>query len=353
MDEEFTDEESQDMRPDEEWQEELPEEDIADAPQNPELQAAVAEASVNPNQEHHEQIYDILTQQDEITWRSIILELIKSEQMDPWDINISLLTKLYIKALKKLKEMNLHLSGKILLAAALLLRIKSSRLIGDDLMEFDRLLASGADGDDLYSEDDGFVEGEFNQKGITLGDGQHPLIPKTPQPRKRKVSVYDLIDALALALKVKRRRVLNQIQTKTMAMPEKQTDISSLMDDLYEEVMSYITTAEAGRITFSQLVPGDSKHDKVYTFVPLLHLTNARKVDLDQRQHFGEIWVSLVNDKQAKQKEKLDKQKEDENEKLEAEQKPELEEIEQKPVETEEPKLPQQNVNDISGVISS
>jgi len=281
-----------------------------ETPQNP---ADQTPAAMPADKEHHVHIYDVLMKQDEITWRSIILELIKTEQMDPWDINISKLAKMYIKALKKLKEMNLQLSGKVLLAAALLLRIKSSRLVGEDMMEFDRLLASGEE-EDLYS-DEGFVEGELGAMGMRMGEGQLALVPKTPQPRKRKVSVYDLIDALAIALNVRRRRILNQIQTKTMEVPEKTTDISQLMDNLYNDVVAYLTREQSGRIAFSDLVPGESKEDKIFTFVPLLHLTNARKVDLAQKKHFDEIWISL-----AKKKEKAKKSKKAELQKAEPKQ---------------------------------
>ena len=55
---------------------------------------------------------------DEITWQTVIMDLIKSEQMDPWDIDISLLSKKYITALKKLQESNFYVSGKMILAAA-------------------------------------------------------------------------------------------------------------------------------------------------------------------------------------------------------------------------------------------
>jgi segregation and condensation protein A len=281
---------------------------VSSAEQATQPVAETGAPAIDTSKAPHETIHDILMKKDEITWRSIILELIKSEQMDPWDINVSQLSKMFIKTLKKLKEMNLHISGKVLVCAALLLRIKSSRLIGGDLMEFDRLLASG-ETDELYESEEGFVEGQLNQFGMTLGPEHMQLIPKTPQPRKRKVSVYDLIDALAVALQVRRRRVLNQIQTRTMDLPEKKVDISTLMDDLYKDVLEFLTADEAKRMAFSNLVPGDSKEDKIFTFVPLLHLTNARKVDLDQHEHFGEIWVSLAAEKARAKKEKLEKGK--------------------------------------------
>jgi len=252
---------------------------------------------------HHEHIHDILIKKDEITWRSIILELIKTEKMDPWDINVSQLSKMFIKTLRKLKEMNLHISGKMLLCAALLLRIKSSRLVGDDLMEFDRLLASAEDTEDMYSDED-YVHDELGRMGVSIDKEQLTLQPKTPQPRKRKVSVYDLIDALAIALNVRRRRILNQIRTKEIKAPEKTMDISKLMDDLYNDVVGYLMREDSGKVAFSALVPGESKEDKIFTFIPLLHLTNARKIDLDQPQHFGEIWVKLAKNRKNSNRDK-------------------------------------------------
>jgi len=274
-------------------------------------ESAVENTESTEPKAHHEQLYELLMKEDEITWQTLIFDLIKTEQMDPWDINVSLLSKMYIKALKKIKELNLRISGKMLLAAALLLRIKSTRLVGDDLLEFDRLLASGENPNDLYGEE-GFVEGQLNQMGMTMGQGQTTLIPRTPQPRKRKVSVYDLIDALAIALNVRRRRILSQIQTRTLDIPENKFDISQLMDDLYNVVVEFLMRDNSEKVAFSNLIPGEAKRDKVLTFIPLLHLTNSRKIDLEQKKHFEEIWVSLA------------KQKTEQNE-------PEIEEPEQKP----------------------
>ena len=274
-------------------------------------ESAVENTESTEPKAHHEQLYELLMKEDEITWQTLIFDLIKTEQMDPWDINVSLLSKMYIKALKKIKELNLRISGKMLLAAALLLRIKSTRLVGDDLLEFDRLLASGENPNDLYGEE-GFVEGQLNQMGMTMGQGQTTLIPRTPQPRKRKVSVYDLIDALAIALNVRRRRILSQIQTRTLDIPENKFDISQLMDDLYNVVVEFLMRDNSEKVAFSNLIPGEAKRDKVLTFIPLLHLTNSRKIDLEQKKHFEEIWVSLAKQKAEKEE-------------------PEIEEPEQKP----------------------
>ena len=233
----------------------------------------------------HERIFQLLYNQDEVTWQTLLYELVKKEEMNPWDINISMLTKKYIETIKKLKELDFRISGKVLLAAAILLKIKSNRLLNEDLSELDRLLTE--------SEED--LTGELD-----LGDNKaydrsenHPLIPRTPQPRKRKISVFDLVNALEKALEVKKRRVLNSIPPMNVKIPEKKRDITQVIREVYSKILSFFTRNNQNKLTFSRLVPSKTKEDKIYTFIPLLHLTTQRKVHLEQKEHFGEIEIML------------------------------------------------------------
>ena len=131
----------------------------------------------------HDQILDLLLKRDEITWQSIILDLVKSGEVDPWDIDISLLAQKYLEIVRKLKEANLFLSGKVLLASAILLKIKSDKLLNQDFAALDNLLFPQADMEEL----DQFAD---NQRQSTILE--HPrLTIKTPQARKKKVSVED------------------------------------------------------------------------------------------------------------------------------------------------------------------
>lgn len=243
--------------------------------------------------QHHEQILQILSNKDEITWQSIIYDLVKSEQMDPWDVDVSLLTKMYIETLKKLKELDMSLSGKVVLASALLLKIKSKRLLKEDIENLDNLL-SGRDEDALYEEESAAEpEGQRPSKPDSLS-----LIPKTPQPRKRKVSVFELVDALRLALDTDRKRI-NRVRPVEMEVPEKTWDISQAMKNVYNNIVSFFTGGSQGKLTFSHLTPSREKKDMILTFLPLLHLANQRKVDLIQEEPFGEIEVRLNSEKQV------------------------------------------------------
>ena len=239
----------------------------------------------NPGKEPYEQIFEMLFDKDEITWQSLIQELVKTEQMSPWDVDISLLTQKYIETIKKLKELDFRLSGKVLLAAAILLKIKSNKLVGEDIEYLDRLISDQED-DDLLSFEEALEP--RSEENIPKN-----LIPRTPMPRKRKVSIYDLMNALEKALEVKRRRVLKSIPPMNVHIPEKKRDISAIIKDIYQKIKIFFWEHKKARLTFSQLVPSESKADKIYTFMPLLHLTNQRKIDLFQQKHFGEIDIIL------------------------------------------------------------
>ena len=244
-----------------------------------------------------EKLFSILFNEEEITWQSMIYQLVRQEGMDPWDVDVSLLSQRFLEMLRKFKEMDFRVSGKILLAAAILLKLKSTRLLDHEIGEFDRMMQSSDTSEEEFYDD---IEQELAyQRDVSkmTDEEKYKLIPRTPQPRSRKVSVHDLVDALNKALEVKHRRVRYSIPEISVEIPEKQTDMSVLISDLYMKIKGYFQKKNYGKLNFSQLIPSESKEDKIYTFMPLLHLTNQRKIDLEQEQHFGEIEIVLLEKK--------------------------------------------------------
>jgi segregation and condensation protein A len=243
----------------------------------------------------NEQIFSILFDQDEITWQSLIYDLVSSEKMDPWDVDVSLLAQKFLEKLKKFKEMDLKISGKVLLAAAILLRVKSTRFIEEDISALDSLIASASEPtEELF--DDG---SEYAAIDTNLNLGEKPnIFPRTPQPRKRKVSVFDLVNALEKALEVYKRRPVKLKEEFKVKAPDKPRDISLVIRDVYTKIKSFFSSkgAKAPKLTFDLLLPNNTKEDKVFTFIPLLHLDHQRKVELFQNEHFGAIEIELLDD---------------------------------------------------------
>ncbi len=241
-----------------------------------------------------DKILSVLTDTNEISWKSMIFDLVKQEGMDPWNVDVSKLTEMYLEKLRTIKTMDLHVSGKVVLAAAMLVKFKSQKLVSDDVEEFDRIVAQAQQPADFYdSLEAELAAGEaaaLKEEGYNPAD--YEIMPHTPQPRKRKVSVYDLVKALEKALEVKHRR-LGRIPLETVKLPEKRFDITRAISGVWDRLLNAIVSLRSKRVKFSALIGGDKREDKVFAFIPLLHLSNQQKIDLEQEQAFGEIHVSV------------------------------------------------------------
>lgn len=232
-----------------------------------------------------EKVFDLLLKEEDVSWKSILYELVKTEQMDPWDIDITLLTKKYIQIIKEMQEHDFRISGKILLAAAFLLKIKSAYLIDHDISNLNLMINQTEEEiDEMFEE---LEEGAREKQ-------KFPLLPKQPQPRSRKVSIHDLVEALQRAMESK-RRILAKNKPIKFILPKRGIDILEVIRDLYHKIVYYTQKENKKTITFTKLLPPNpGKREKAYTFIPLLHLENERKVETNQPKPFEEIYIKLL-----------------------------------------------------------
>ena len=237
-----------------------------------------------------QKIFDLLMNEEELTWKTILYDLVKSEEMDPWDVDITMLTRKYIQAIQKLKEHDLKISGKVLLAAAILLKIKSAYLVDNDIANLDRLINQTVDED---------IASDLDEELLVKKDKEHfTLIPRNPQPRSRKVSIHDLVQALQKALESK-KRILAQIRPVRFEMPRRKMDVMEVIREVYHKIAYYTNKKGEEKITFTQLLPPKAgKTEKVYTFIPLLHLEHQHKVETEQAKPFEEIYIKLCEKSQ-------------------------------------------------------
>jgi len=231
-----------------------------------------------------EKLYNILMQKDEITWQTIIYDLVRTGEMDPWDIDISILSQRYTETIKTLQGHNFFLSGKVLLASAILLKLKSERLITEYIARLDN---------QLFPPEE-FLEESGDNKKIVF-DANPRLTIKTPQARKKKVSINDLISALEKAMEVNQRRIIKRAELEripdNLIIPEKGININQLIKELYNKIINIFKKQQT--LTFTQLVGNGNKEEKIRTFIPLLHLDTQEKINLNQEKAFEEINITL------------------------------------------------------------
>src|SRR6056297_963465 len=147
------------------------------------------------NTVNQEQVHDLLFGR-EIGWKDIIYDLIKTKQLDPWNIDISILTEGFLERIQKYEETDFFISSRILFAAALLLRIKSELILSRYMKSIDEI---------LFGQKEEEKTSSFER--IELDEEIPELIPRSPMPRFRKVTLKELIDSLNKAIITENRRI--------------------------------------------------------------------------------------------------------------------------------------------------
>ncbi len=233
-----------------------------------------------------EQIHDLLFSR-EIGWQEIIYDLINTEQLEPWDINITILTDKYLEKIQDLEEADFFISSKVLLAAAILLRIKSEILLNKYIKSIDDILFGRSD-----------VKKHILER-IELEDEIPDLIPRSPIPRFRKVTLKELIESLNKAIETENRRIRKEVFDKNaiiegaFPIPKKTFSIKNKIREIYEKLFSHLNkNPEKKKVSFSEFI-GENKEERIISFSPLLHLEHQKKIWMEQNEHFEEIYIWL------------------------------------------------------------
>ncbi len=237
------------------------------------------------------EIYDMILQGDDVKWQAIIYDLVREGRIDPWDLDVSVLAREYLHVLRELKQHNFRLSGKVVLAAAILLKMKTERLGVEQLLA---LTNPDEYGDDLQENENDLVDLE-EEKHFKKAS----LSARIPGVRRRKVTVFELMDALKKALEVDQRREQKQIEMTELRKPReliiKKFDIFAKIEQLWTKIKSFVQKFKKNSVTFSEILPSKEKKDIIWTLLPLLHLAQHQKVELRQDASFGEIFIDLHN----------------------------------------------------------
>jgi segregation and condensation protein A len=232
-----------------------------------------------------EQIQDLLFNR-EIGWQEIIYDLIYTEQLNPWDIDIIVLTDRYLVKISELEEADFFVSSKVLLAASLLLRIKSEILLNRYIKSIDEIL---------------FGKKEFIRvplERIELDEDIPDLIPRSPMPRFKKVTLKELMESLNKAILTENRRIKKEIISKnalresSFSLPKKKFNIKNKIAEIYKVLSDMFKGKDEKRVTYEEFIL-DNKEEKVMSFLPLLYLEDQKKVWLDQKIPFDKIHIWL------------------------------------------------------------
>ncbi|WP_445474956.1 segregation/condensation protein A [Methanococcoides methylutens] len=209
----------------------------------------------------------------------IFVKLARDGDINPWDIDIVQATDKFLAYIEEMKMMDLRISGRTLLYAAILLRMKSTGIVQEEEEE-----------EDFLDDETDFYEIE-----------EYP-VPKLPIRRTatRPVTLQELITELKKAEKVETRRKDRRIRHRIEVMDRATTDdvlgiaheedIRGRVDSLYEYLEELFKDRE--EVMFSDLIDNsNSRSEKMMTYISLLFLAGEKRVWLSQEELFGELYV--------------------------------------------------------------
>ncbi len=232
------------------------------------------------------QFYDLITG-EEVSWQAIIYDLIKTEQLDPWDIDLGILADKYSQVVREMEDANFFVSSKVLLACSLLLRLKSEILINQYIRDLDEA---------LYGRKD---TKRYELERIELDEDELPiLVPRTPIPRYKRVTLQELMASLNQAMETENRRIRRDIKVRQAnksaltVMPNKnRIPLKDRIAAVLKRIKQHMKQPSTDHMKFSHLA--QTREERLLSFVPILHLSNNEEIYLYQQIHFGEIHMRL------------------------------------------------------------
>lgn len=217
------------------------------------------------------------------TWKDILLDLIASDSIDPWNIDLVGLADAFIRRVREMERMDFILQANVILAAAILLKYKSNYL---------RMLS-------YQSDLEQFIPG-----GVVVDAAAVEELPELTLasriPPRRQITLDELVSEMERIIRyedAERPHIPRGAIVETLDLELQQGDVEQDMRQLLLRIRE--NTDTEGWSMFSRLVSGYEPRAVVYSLVCLLHLVQMEAIDIRQDELFGEIFIKLLDARAA------------------------------------------------------
>ncbi len=220
----------------------------------------------------------------------LLLHLIKSHEMDIYDIHIVEITEQYLTIIEQMQQLDLDIAGEFLLMAANLIHIKSKMLlpVTDDLIDEEedpraelvkRLLEY------QRYKDVARLFQQLPQLGRDVFSGEFQLIDcfiEGQEDDEITIGIYQLADAFHRLLKAKPVETFHEVVRESFSV-----------DDYINLIANKL--AQKKRLSFREIFPSESfLSELIVTFLATLELVRMQVVSIDQVNFGSEIWLTLT-----------------------------------------------------------
>ena len=241
---------------------------------------------------------NITNENNEVDGIEILVQMARQGKIDPWNIDIIDITDKYLTHLFQSKSQNLRLTGRTLLFASILLKLKSNILEGVELSDFD----TQPEEPEFYDDEPLDYEQEYiPTNNVVSIDEVLQRRTSVRLNRNRVVTLRDLIRQLEFyemldkkqSLKNAHERAKRRVKNYSNLSPE---DIINLAHDEYiekgverlranlEDILNRQDKIELNELTLLGM-------DKISAYISLLFLTAESDYDLEQDEFYSDLYV--------------------------------------------------------------
>jgi chromatin segregation and condensation protein Rec8/ScpA/Scc1 (kleisin family) len=216
-----------------------------------------------------------------------------TRDMDPQDIDISVLADRYREYINELQEYDLAVPARAIRLCAALLKMKAVRLYYEEEQE-------EKDENPMDFEEEEIEEVETQDREPDLEFGPELDMPVKPKP-KRRVTMDELKESLEDALEIKEKR--EERQERRMEIDEQfdmdEEDLTQKLNSLFSRIKGMVSSKTREEVDFDHLVESDDNEERIEKFKHILSLENDEKVDVIQEEFLGSLKVRPDEDAEA------------------------------------------------------
>lgn len=234
----------------------------------------------------------------------ILVSLAKTGKVDPWNIDIVDITDKYLTQLFQMKAQNLRLTGRTLLFAAVLLRLKSNILENIDLNQFEHE-EQMFDEFELNDDFEADYQDEINTNNVISIDEVLQRRTSVRLNRNRVVTLKDLIRQLEFYEMIDKKQSIKNAHERAKRRVRSYAnlsadDIINLAHDEYiedgvqklkenlEQILCKEDKVELTELTLLGM-------DKISAYISLLFLCVESDYELVQDEFYSDLYVRKEN----------------------------------------------------------
>jgi segregation and condensation protein A len=222
----------------------------------------------------------------------LLLDAIREDKIDIFEISLSQIISAYFEYLNKLKELDLNLSSEFLLTAAYLLEMKSKRLLPQPeevakLREEEEIESDLAEHIREYQRFKQAAE-HLRSKKESFSRIYSRFHSEEQTPEEKNFFLTDVnLNDLVLAFK----RVYNSISEEEKITEIKNDEIT--LPQRIEEVIEILKKSTEG-VEFERLFVRRTRLEVVVTFLAILELCRRARIKIFQEEGFSGIYLRLI-----------------------------------------------------------